>query len=128
MEIEAMTGPTSSSIADRSIECRQSFHQLCNLLNKSDVWSEQISLPAVQDEFGRFRVWAGNVGAHRSGRVSLDYRLREAEKMRQQVTNLLNDLESNLREGGSSVTTHLVYCKCLTSISARDLVRQEITL
>lgn len=42
--------------------------------------------------------------------------LGEAERMRQQVTNLLDDLESNLREGGSSLTMHLVYCKYLASI------------
>lgn len=42
-----------------------------------------------------------SIGAHRSGRISLDYRLREATHMREGVLDLLKDLEDNLHEGWS---------------------------
>lgn len=109
MEIQAVTEWTSSPIAVRCNECSQSFHLLCRLLKNINMYPSQISLQAIQDEFGRFRVWAGNVGAHRSGRVSLDYRLREAGQMRQIVASLLDDLKVNLQEGSSSITPRLNY-------------------
>ena len=104
-----MTEPTASQIAVRCIECSQLFRLICSHQNNIDLYSEQISLPAVQNEFVRLRVWAGNVGAHRSGRVSLDYRLREAGQMRRNVTNLLDDLKNNLQEGEYSIIPHLDY-------------------
>ena len=55
----------------------------------------------MHDEIGRFRVWLGNVGAHRLGRVSLDYRLRDALHMRESVLDLLKDLDDNIHEGSS---------------------------
>ncbi|KAK4182850.1 hypothetical protein QBC35DRAFT_478707 [Podospora australis] len=51
------------------------------------------------NEFSRFKVWAGNIGAHRSGRSSLDYRLRDASNIRAQVINLLEDLAESLNDG-----------------------------
>src|SRR4051794_39618294 len=55
-------------------------------------------LPALQDEYGRLRVWAGNIGAHQSGRASLDYRLRDASHIKDQIIRLLDDLQLSLRE------------------------------
>ncbi|KAI5779860.1 hypothetical protein DFH27DRAFT_489111, partial [Peziza echinospora] len=45
-----------------------------------------------QDELGRFMVWAGNMGAHRVGRMSLDNKLREASHIQKAVTGLLKEL------------------------------------
>lgn len=53
----------------------------------------------VEDLHGRFRVWAGNVAAHRSGNSSLDYRLRDASHLRQRVFELLHELGDNLENG-----------------------------
>ena len=55
--------------------------------------------PAIRHECGRFRVWAQNVGAHRSDRLSLDYRLREATRMKHLVIELLKDLITALQDG-----------------------------
>lgn len=56
-------------------------------------------LPVLQDEHGRLRVWTGNIGAHKSRRSSLDYRLRDASQVRGQVASLLDVLEVSLSEG-----------------------------
>ncbi|KAK3720811.1 hypothetical protein LTR37_003474 [Vermiconidia calcicola] len=51
---------------------------------------------SLQDEYGRFRVWTGNVSAHRAGRRSLEYRLRDASNLRATVLMLLKDLLQSL--------------------------------
>jgi hypothetical protein len=38
----------------------------------------EVSVRKWEDELGRLRVWAANIGAHQSGQSSLDYRLRDA--------------------------------------------------
>ncbi|OJD24621.1 hypothetical protein ACJ73_04019 [Blastomyces percursus] len=55
-------------------------------------------LPQLQDEYGRLRVWTGNIGAHQSGRSSLEYRLRDASHIRAQVASLLDALKWSLSE------------------------------
>ena len=96
--------PANSAIATRCGDCSALFHQLSTAIqnNLSDsINLHQITETFVQDELGRFRVWLGNVGAHRSGRISLDYRLREAANTRDSVLELLADLGDNIREGRS---------------------------
>ncbi|KAI1270285.1 hypothetical protein F5Y18DRAFT_9217 [Xylariaceae sp. FL1019] len=51
-----------------------------------------------QDEFARFKLWSGNIGAHRKGHSSLDWRLRDASNMKDLVTNLLVDLNQTLHD------------------------------
>ncbi len=57
------------------------------------------SVPAIQDELGRFRVWVANLAAHRTGRISLDYRLRFADRVRNAIIELLSDLYDVLSRG-----------------------------
>lgn len=52
----------------------------------------------IQDQIGRFRVWAGNTGAHQKGRLSLDYELREAAHIHNTVLELLEELNRSLME------------------------------
>ncbi|KAI0968124.1 hypothetical protein F4678DRAFT_203264 [Xylaria arbuscula] len=65
----------------------------------------------LRDEFARFKLWAGNIGAHRKGRSSLDWRLRDASHLRDLVVNLLTDLKNTLDDVSSiingSFDTHL---------------------
>lgn len=70
-----------------------SFHRLL------DHFAEPADLPAtLPDDFGRLKVWAENVGAHRRGKTSLDHRLREASSVRDSVKDLLVDLNDLLKE------------------------------
>lgn len=87
--------------------CVRSFYQLCDFLEDSDgEFCDQIPIPALQEELGRFRVWAGNVGAHRSGRVSLDHKLRESFRIHSKVSELLGDLDESLQTSMSSPGGH----------------------
>lgn len=51
-----------------------------------------------QDELGRLRMWAANIGAHQKGQSSLDFRLRDASHIHQQIIKLLDDLLGTLRD------------------------------
>ena len=98
--------PASLSIASRYDVSARAFARLSSLCAKPDFnFSDQLGPLTVQDEFGRLRVWAGNIGAHRIGRVSLDYRLREASHMCKQVTTLLDELNRTLEEGMNSASS-----------------------
>ncbi|KAJ4353861.1 uncharacterized protein N0V89_005591 [Didymosphaeria variabile] len=59
---------------------------------------------ALQDEFGRFRVWSGNLGVLQKGHSSLDYRLRDAPLLSDEVTKLLKELQENLHAAHEIVT------------------------
>ncbi|KAF8244931.1 hypothetical protein K440DRAFT_604422, partial [Wilcoxina mikolae CBS 423.85] len=99
--MESSTESPKTSIKVLYRKCIESFGNLTQRLNSDNsdhVLSAYIPLPTIQDELGRFRVWAGNVGADRTGRVSLDYRLREASQIHDKVRELLLDLDQKLHE------------------------------
>ncbi len=50
------------------------------------------------DEQSRFKVWSGSLGAHRTSTSSLDYRLRDASHIKEQVGKLLKDLAQLLQD------------------------------
>ena len=60
--------------------------------------TKALALQLVQDQIGRFRVWAGNMGAHRpaGNRMSLDYKLKEASHIHMTVVELLEELNTLL--------------------------------
>lgn len=97
-DLIAPTPCTKSSIALHYTLCESSFTHLIHLVEASAPPQNNFS-PNVAEELGRFRVWAGNTGAHRTGRVSLDYRLREASHIHNQVAKLLTDLLTDLEKG-----------------------------
>jgi hypothetical protein len=76
--------------------CIESFTLLADTVGGSEF--SDIST-GLKDELGRFRIWVENAGAHRSGRVSLDYRLREAPEVKEVVLELMNNLHSDLQDG-----------------------------
>lgn len=59
---------------------------------------QKLSPGALNDSLGRFRLWVGNLGAHRQGRSSIDYKLREASHIRTRVIKLLQRMESYQQE------------------------------
>jgi hypothetical protein len=98
------------SIAANVSRCLDAFRILCTALQiRVDTELAKlrvdnvggISLSGVKDELGRFKVWVGNIGAHRTGRSSLDHRLRDASHIRKQVVRLLEDLAESLLDGWS---------------------------
>ncbi|KAE9975337.1 hypothetical protein EG328_003237 [Venturia inaequalis] len=71
-------------------------------LSASTVDREQVISPHIIDEFGRFKMWSGNIGAHHSGHSSLDYHLRDASHIQRRVLELLEDLGQSLEEQAPS--------------------------
>lgn len=88
-----------------STACLRSFAQVRKSIPTASLsLSGQIQVDAFEDEFGRFRVWAGNVGALQKGHSSLDYRLREATLVRDNVQKLLKELHECLQESTSALS------------------------
>lgn len=57
----------------------------------------------LEDEKDRFLHWAGSFKAHKINRNSLDYRLRDASKIKNQTLTLVNDYLQTLRNTSKSV-------------------------
>lgn len=102
LNMAPLASTSSSTIASYGVSSVQSFNRLYTLLQHPDgLFQDQVSPSAVLDELGRFRVWSGNIGALQEGPASLDYRLRDASHVREQVMRLLKDLNFALQEASS---------------------------
>lgn len=53
------------------------------------------SISCLSEAYGRFRLWAGNLGVFQDGHASLDWRLRDTGNMSRSVLRLINDLNDN---------------------------------
>jgi hypothetical protein len=83
-------------------KCNESFQDLLStLVAPTRDFGDQITTNGITKVYGRFKVWAGNVGAfHRpEKRISLDHRLRDAPLYRDQVVGLLQDLSETNKKG-----------------------------
>lgn len=80
----------TASIAHSHRVCCLAFQDLITTIkNPARSFEEQASPAAAGNEFDRYKVWAGNVGAGHSGRnyrISLDYRLRDASFYKDRVS------------------------------------------
>lgn len=88
----------NSSIAKSVKGCLELFRALASLPLPLSNASYQTSLMATMEEEPRFKVWSGNIGAHASGRRSLEFRLRDASHLQKQVLALLVDLSKLLKD------------------------------
>ncbi|KAH8680424.1 hypothetical protein BGZ61DRAFT_456675 [Ilyonectria robusta] len=88
-----------------SKSCCQDFEDLLENLGQADA-DHLLQLPptSIESQFGKFRVWCGNLGALQPGFASLDYRLRESRIMQANVTELLQQLDTSLCESNAVVT------------------------
>jgi hypothetical protein len=97
-------------VAERTIyaivrQCLNAFTLLRSALEKPGrLYSNSISAPAIDDEIGRFRGWASNLGALKTDRSSLDYRLSDIAFLFDHVTTLLDDLQTSILEGLKSLS------------------------
>ncbi|KAK2761691.1 hypothetical protein FQN54_001519 [Arachnomyces sp. PD_36] len=106
------------TIAAEVKNCMQTFSALLVTLNDPGCdFRDQIQPEDVKDEFGRFRIWSGNIGAHKVGRSSLDYRLRDASHIRKRVVSLLHDLNEILEEISAIIRGEKLPWDCLPSDS-----------
>ncbi|KAF5675599.1 transcription factor [Fusarium denticulatum] len=69
-----------------------------SLDDRAESYSLHELLITLDNENIRFKMWAGNLGAHQSGPASLDHRLREAPHIQEQVLYLLRDISESLED------------------------------
>ncbi|KAL8626996.1 hypothetical protein Q9189_007311 [Teloschistes chrysophthalmus] len=84
--------------------CYNAFITLGQALDQNTADKADFSQEDFIDLFGRFKVWADNIGAGQQGRASLDYRLREASNYRDVVTQNLRYLLKALNDATSIVS------------------------
>lgn len=112
-----------TSIASRALLCQAKLNTLLHALEaRGETRGDELSVLAVEDQVGRFRLWAGNIGAFQEGRSSLDYRLRDAKFMAQNVQRLLDSLQVAAGKGIPFTISqrHLRSQMRLTNIIATD--------
>ncbi|KAL8839971.1 MAG: hypothetical protein Q9176_004198 [Flavoplaca citrina] len=93
------------SISTSIIACLKAFNAFVEdlqALNGKNPTSFLL-INAWQDELGRLRIWAANVGAHQTNQSSLDYRLRDSSHIREQIFKLLDKLMKRLHEAGNAI-------------------------
>ncbi|KAK7422980.1 hypothetical protein QQX98_001270 [Neonectria punicea] len=97
---------TQANIEFLALDCNSQLQSLLDMVQTSENEPDQAS-PAdlrqlLEDELGRFRVWAANLGAFQDPKSprSLDYRLRDGPVMRSNVVSGLERLkDSSIRVG-----------------------------
>ena len=90
----------SQSIGSLVRHCLEYFdYVLSDRAEDGVTMSESLVLFKIKDEQDKFKVWSGNIGAHRKGMSSLDYRLRDASNLRKEVLTLLEELLEALTDG-----------------------------
>jgi hypothetical protein len=90
------------------------------LPNISTEHKNKIPPGSLNDELGRFRIWAANTEAHARGNNSLDYRLREASHLRDRIIQLLKHMDTVLREIFDIITGKRVPDEDLSESDSED--------
>lgn len=89
----------AASISSSIIACLQSFNEFIeDIRHLQKTNGRDIVAGPWEDELGRLRVWAANIGAHQTGQSSLDFRLRDASHVREQIIKLLQGLLRRLQD------------------------------
>ena len=84
-----MAAMISSSVRDA---IRRYVQTRSNILTLGLQDSTERSIGRWDDQMGRLKMWAGNIGAHQTGQSSLENRLRDASHIRDQIIELLKDI------------------------------------
>ena len=84
-------------ISETVKECLHSFENLHTIVREHN--EHQFVTRTISNEYARFKIWSSNIGAHRTGRSSLDYRLRDSSHLQDHVFRLLKSLLENLNDG-----------------------------
>ncbi|KLU86153.1 hypothetical protein MAPG_05172 [Magnaporthiopsis poae ATCC 64411] len=91
---------TISNHVIRSLAAFRALVEPGNELSFQQPWIP----PRIKDEQTKFKVWAGNIGAHKTGTSSLDYRLRDASPIKDEVVSLLEELVDLLDQAAAIAT------------------------
>lgn len=89
-----MAMPSLKSATQR---CMKLFASICAKSHTAPAkYSEQMTPSMLEDEYDRFKMWSGNLGALQKGHASLDWRLCDAEVMSTSIREILTILEKDL--------------------------------
>jgi hypothetical protein len=89
---KARGDPTIASLVVHNLKA------LTSLADTIKPANESTSLAGSQ--LARFKLWSASLGAHRAtGNRALEYRLRDASSIKNQVLSLLQDLSTVLDQG-----------------------------
>lgn len=91
----------TTSLCDVGFEVLSLFQRLQNV--DSEPSSAEWPVASFNLEHERFELWAVNLGLFVAGHGSLDYRLRQAERLAQTIRRFLLELTESLTEGESGV-------------------------
>ncbi|KAL9028036.1 MAG: hypothetical protein Q9196_003530 [Gyalolechia fulgens] len=84
--------------------CLKAFNQFIDEIQDANMQGRAgLVIQPWQDELGRLRMWAANIGAHQTNQSSLDYRLRDSAHIRIHVTKLLEELVQRLGEASAVI-------------------------
>lgn len=87
------------TIAARANSVVRLFDLIITLEQKPGQQIEDEGTQRIEDQYGRFNIWAGNIGVFADDHASLDYRLRESAKADHFMKELLDGLQLLLRQG-----------------------------
>jgi len=87
---------SNTLIYESYVACLNLFTKLAGSIGTAATkFPTQNPLEDVLEELDRYKLWAGNTGAANTGdnwKISLDYRLQEAEFLKNQVIRLLQSM------------------------------------
>lgn len=119
---EPLPEPSISSLALDCDSILTSLHKMVPLSSFQKLEN------ATTDETARYKIWAANIGALRDANSagSLDSRLKNSSRMRQNVTSGLERLRDAVNRGQLVTKTHLGQTMFLTwFLSIRDCDRNQ---
>jgi len=86
-----------STLKDATQRCMQLFAAVDHKSHAEPGEQSDGKVPdSLEDEYDRFKVWSGNLGAQQKGHASLDWRLQDAETMSSSILKLLKILIDHL--------------------------------
>lgn len=97
----------SSQLRASAHKCCEQFKLLIEISDEigstDDAVEDAYNVGWIKDQFARFKMWAGNIGAFADGHASLDYRLRDNEKTKGFMLDFLTDLADFVHRGEFSI-------------------------
>ena len=109
LQPSGIEAPAMDDIGALSTSCASRFETLIKSLRTAlDEFKEQMRPMEVDNEYARFKIWAGNLGALQRGRSSLDARLRDSVALRAAVLKFLGQLQDSL-ERSKFCSTRLTF-------------------
>ena len=100
--------PLNASLADLAFEALSLFQRVEGIEGEEITHDWPAALFTAEAE--RFELWAVNLGLFVVGHGSLDYRVREADRLAQTIRRFLNELMDSLAEGGIFLSFECACC------------------